>query len=134
MNKFKSGFARGGQKLRKPPDKFSPAILSIILTWLVIFCGGQFDLVKTWLASAMSSQEQKARTTWLASTMSQEQEVPSGTQNQILDNFPAPQHDTQIDRPSMSPTSLLQHFISARKGEALNSNNAREYANIVCVN
>ena len=70
MNKFKSGFARGGRKLGKPPDKFSPAILSIILTWLVIFCGGQFNLAKTWLASTMS-KEQEARTTWFASNMSQ---------------------------------------------------------------
>ena len=94
MNKIKSGFALRGQKLRKPPDKFLPAISSIILTWLVIFCGRQFDLVKTWLTSTISSQEQEARTTWFASNISQEQELPSGTQNQILDNYPAPQHDT----------------------------------------
>ena len=121
MNKIKSGFALRGQKLRKPPDKFSPAILSIILTWLVIFCDGQFDLAKTWLASTMS-QEQEARTAWFASNMSQEQEVPSGTQNQILDNYPAPQQDTQPNRHSTQPTSLLQQCISAREGEALNSN------------
>ena len=39
MNQTKSGFARQERKPRKPPDKFSPAILSIILTRLIIFCG-----------------------------------------------------------------------------------------------
>ena len=99
MRKIKSGFARQGRKLGKPPDKSLSAISMIILIWLVIFCVGPS-----------------------LSDRTHSMDVPvtkSGNQNRILDNCPATQHDTTYDRSSKQPTSLLQQTISACEGESI---------------